>query len=144
MSQDEEHLRLLSIFHYIAGGLTAVFALFPLIHLAIGLFLLLAPERLEMNNAAPRFVGWLFVIIPAVFIVCGLSLAVCMIVSGRFLAGRRHYLFCLVTAGVECIVMPFGTVLGVFTIVVLTRDSVKGMFPARRRSEPLAPDESTA
>lgn len=135
MSQDEEHLRLLSIFHYIVGGLTAVFALFPLIHLAIGLFLLLAPGRLEMNNAAPRFVGWLFVIIPSILIVCGLSLAVCMIVSGRFLAGRRHYLFCLVTAAIECIVMPFGTVLGIFSIIMLTRDSVKGMFPVKGRSE---------
>jgi len=139
MSQDEEHLRLLSIFHYIAGGLTAVFALFPLIHLAIGLFLLLAPEKFEMNQAAPRFVGWLFVIIPAVFIVCGLSLAVSMIVSGRFLAARRHYLFCLVTAAIECIVMPFGTILGVFSIVVLTRDSVKVMFPAKGRAATPAP-----
>ena len=142
MSQDEEHLRLLSIFHHIAGGLTAIFALFPLIHLAIGLFLLLAPEKLEMNQAAPRFVGWFFVIIPAVFIVCGLTLAVCMIVSGRFLAGRRHYLFCLVTAAVECIVMPFGTVLGIFSIIVLMRDSVKGMFPAKEKTAAPAPEGS--
>ena len=31
-------------------------------------------------------------------------------------------------AGLECILMPFGTVLGVFTLIVLMRDSVKALF----------------
>jgi hypothetical protein len=31
-------------------------------------------------------------------------------------------------AAVECLFMPFGTVLGIFTIVVLNRDSVKPLF----------------
>ncbi len=30
--------------------------------------------------------------------------------------------------GVECLFMPVGTVLGVFTIIVLVRDSVKELF----------------
>jgi uncharacterized membrane protein YuzA (DUF378 family) len=31
MNQDAEHLRLLSIFHYIVGGLAALFSFFPLL-----------------------------------------------------------------------------------------------------------------
>jgi hypothetical protein len=31
-------------------------------------------------------------------------------------------------AGIECVFMPFGTVLGVFTIIVLVREDVKAMF----------------
>jgi len=31
-------------------------------------------------------------------------------------------------AGAACLMMPFGTVLGVFTIIVLMRESVKEMF----------------
>jgi hypothetical protein len=34
----------------------------------------------------------------------------------------------MVMAGVECIFSPFGTVLGIFTIFVLMRESVKQMF----------------
>ena len=34
--QEEQHLQLLAIFHYIVGGLAAFFACFPLIHLTIG------------------------------------------------------------------------------------------------------------
>lgn len=51
-----------------------------------------------------------------------------MILAGRALAQRRRYTFCLVIAGVACMFMPFGTVLGVFTIIVLLRDSVKELF----------------
>jgi hypothetical protein len=31
-------------------------------------------------------------------------------------------------SGVECLVMPYGTVLGVFTLIVLTRESVRPLF----------------
>ncbi len=34
MDQDLEHLRLLSLFHYVVGGIAALFGCFPFIHLA--------------------------------------------------------------------------------------------------------------
>jgi len=37
MNQDLEHLRLLSIFHYIVAAITALLSSFPLIHVTIGL-----------------------------------------------------------------------------------------------------------
>jgi len=54
--------------------------------------------------------------------------AVCLALAGRFLAQRRRYYYCLVMAGIACMFMPFGTVLGVFTIIVLLRESVKELF----------------
>ena len=39
-NQDEQYLNLLSIFHYVVGGLTALFACFPVFHLTIGLSML--------------------------------------------------------------------------------------------------------
>ncbi len=39
-------------------------------------------------------------------------------------------MFCLIVAGIECLLMPYGTVLGVFTIMVLMRESVKERFGA--------------
>ena len=44
--------------------------------------------------------------------------------SGLFLRKQTHRTFSLVVAGLDCLLIPWGTVLGVFTIVVLTRDSV--------------------
>lgn len=142
MTSDEEHLRLLSIFHYVVGGLTALFALLPVIHLVLGIFILLNPgEFQESGDFAAPFVGWLFVILASAFITLGLLIAALQFAAGRCLATSRHYLFCLVVAGFECLMMPFGTILGVFTIVVLSRESVKQMFHSSS-SPPLSADIS--
>jgi hypothetical protein len=39
-------------------------------------------------------------------------------------------MFSLVIAGLNCIQIPFGTALGVFTIIVLLRDSVREAYAA--------------
>jgi hypothetical protein len=59
-----------------------------------------------------------------------------VITAGRFLAKRKHHTFCVVMGAVECIFMPFGTVLGVFTLIVLTRESVKHLFGVSRPVPP--------
>jgi hypothetical protein len=129
MDQDAEHLRLLSIFHYVVGGMTALFACFPCIHLAVGIALVsgaLNPGR--GHEQPPAFVGWLLIAVAALLILVGWSIALAILLAGRFLARRAHYLFCFVVAAVECIFMPCGTVLGVFTIIVLNRPSVRSLF----------------
>jgi hypothetical protein len=133
MTQDEEHLRLLSIFHYVVGGLAALFALFPIFHMLFGLFLILAPEKFgNKGNAPPAFIGWFFVAFAACFMIAGWVFATLVILTGRFLARRKYYTFCFVMAAIECLFMPFGTVLAVFTLVVLLRESVKRMFEANK------------
>ncbi|MFA6956513.1 MAG: hypothetical protein WC538_11640 [Thermoanaerobaculia bacterium] len=131
MSQSEEHLRLLSIFHYVVAALASLFALFPLIHLVIGLAILSGrfPGK-STGGDDIRWLGGFFVAFASVWIVMGLSFAACVIVAGRSLAKRTRYTFCLVMAGLECMFVPFGTVLGVFTLIVLTKDDVKSLFGA--------------
>jgi hypothetical protein len=131
MTQDDEHLKLLSVFHYVVGALAGLFALFPVIHLVFGLLMIFAPHTFgAQGQPPPALMGWFFVIFAAVLIVLGWVFAGFVITAGRFLAKRKHHTFCLVVAGVECIFMPFGTVLGVFTIIVLMRESVKQQFTA--------------
>ena len=138
-NSDEEQLRLLSIFHYVVGGLAGLFALFPIIHLVIGLAMVFTPEKFDgKGGPPPAFIGWMFVGVAAVIIVMGWIFAACVLTAGRFLAKRKHYLFCLVMGGVECMFMPLGTVLGIFTIIVLMRESVKRLFDGSRPVEPLA------
>jgi hypothetical protein len=132
MNQDLEHLRLLSVFHYVVGGLAAFFACIPLIHLTIGLVMIFAPPSShpgrQGDEAMLRVVGFLFAVFAAVIILAGWTFAVCVVVAGRNLARRRRYTFCLVMAALLCAFTPFGTVLGVFTILVLLRPSVKELF----------------
>ncbi len=140
MNSDEEQLKLLSIFHYIVGGLTGLFALIPTLHLVVGLFLVLGPRHtFRSGDAPPAIMGLLFIFFALAAITLGLILAIAIICSGRFLSRRKHYTFCLVVAGVECIFMPFGTVLGVFTLIVLLRDSVKQLFTGNPPSPSVTP-----
>lgn len=129
MTQTEEHLKLLSLFHYIVGGLTALFACFPMLHLAMGIALLCG--AMDGKEPAPRFIGWLFVALASVFILTGWILASLIIVAGRKIQRRTARTFCLVVAGIECLIAPFGTVLGVFTIVVLMQDTARELFVVR-------------
>lgn len=129
--EDEDHLRLLSIFHYVVAGMHAVCAMFPVLHLGIGAALVFAPEQFSSpdGEAPPALVGWFFMAIAGTLMALGATLAACIAVAGRFLSQRRRYLFCLVTACVmAALSMPFGTILGVFTIIVLMRPSVKAAF----------------
>ncbi|MHC4691368.1 MAG: hypothetical protein ACYS67_01410 [Planctomycetota bacterium] len=130
MNQDEEHLKLLSIFHYVAGGITGLFACIPIIHLTIGIVMLIAGLAGAPDDERLPFLifGFMFTLVAGLFILCGWTLAICMIVSGRRLGQRRSYKFCFVIACISCTFMPYGTVLGVFTIIVLVRPAVKELF----------------
>ena len=130
MNQDEDYLKLLSIFHYVAGGLTGFFSCIPIVHLLIGIVMLVAGVAGTPDNERLPFliVGFVFTLVAGLAILCGWTLAICMIISGRRLARRIHYKFCFVIACISCAFMPFGTVLGVFTIIVLVRPTVKELF----------------
>ena len=134
MNQDLEHLRLLSIFHYILGGIMACIACIPLIHVAMGLLIIFSPaffgghgQNLS-DNSPPVFIGWFFVILGGLFVFLGWVIAVLTVLAGRNLARQRCHTFCFVVACLLCVAMPFGTVLGVFTILVLNRNTVKTLF----------------
>jgi len=132
MNKDKEHLKLLSIFHYVVGGLSGFFACLPIIHLFMGIAMLAGGFEDGCGKGPPAFVGWLFVIMASVMMLLGWGFAICLIAAGRQLAKRKHHMFCLVMAGISCMFMPFGTVLGVFTIIVLMRPSVKKLFTANK------------
>ncbi len=129
MNDDVQHLRYLSIGHYICAAITALFACFPLIHLTIGLIFLLNPPAMEGGEQFPaQAFGLLFALIGGAFVLSGWTVAALIFVAGRSIAARKRHMFCIIVAAICCAFFPFGTVLGVFTLLVLTRPSVKAMF----------------
>jgi len=65
-------------------------------------------------------------------IVAGVVLAVVsavhLLVVGIVMRQRRWWTFCYLTGWGECLMFPFGTILGIFTIIVLSRPTVKRLF----------------
>jgi hypothetical protein len=125
-SEHLEHLRLLQIFHYVVAGLVALVSFLPGIHLVLGL--LMATGHLAPEDEGSQVIGWLIAGCAFFFITLGLGFAALIAFAGRSLAERRRYTYCLVAAAVLCLFVPFGTVLGVLTIVVLVQPPVKALF----------------
>lgn len=134
MDRDTEQLNLLAIFHYVVGGLAVLFSFFPLFYSVIGGFLICAAQHPSPNNQEPppAFLGWIFIVLGAVLFLAGVTIAICILMAGRCLSRRKGYSFALVIACIECLFVPFGTVLGIFTIVALSRESVKALFLGRQ------------
>jgi hypothetical protein len=104
---------------------------FPLLYTTIGaIFIFVARHGTAKpgEELPPEFVGWIFAVIGSFLFLLGIAIAICIFIAGRSLAKHTRYWFAFVIACIECLFIPFGTILGVFTIIVLSRESVKTLF----------------
>jgi hypothetical protein len=130
---DEEHLRLLRIAYIVAGATNAVFSGFPLIYVALGLFMgsdMASSLPRNPGQPDPRTFGLFFAVFGGVFFVFLVTAAALKLFAARALRLRRHKVLCQVAAAVTCLGIPYGTVLGIFTFQVLGRPSVAALFGA--------------
>jgi hypothetical protein len=133
-SPDADHLRVLAICHYITAGLTLLMSGFIPLHYAIMKMVITSPEMMKPKLGQPAMpfdpaeffaiFQW-FYVIAALFM---LSAVILTAISGRFIQRRVNRLFSLIVAGFMCMFFPFGTALGVFTFIVLTRESVRRLY----------------
>lgn len=135
---DRAYLKVLSIVHYIWGGLTLLFSCFGLIYVVFGLLIFSdAPAiRAAFTPAtgpaiAPpmRLMGGMVAGMGGCMTIAFGLLGVLTLVAGRRIAQRRSRIFCMVVAAMNCIWFPpLGTALGVFTFIMLSKDSVKMLY----------------
>jgi predicted membrane channel-forming protein YqfA (hemolysin III family) len=129
MDASRDDLRVLSIFHYVVAGIAGIFSLFPLIHVTLGVWMVSGRfPKDPRGNGPPELIGWFMIAIGVAIIAAGLSYAVLVAVAGRFVGSTRYWTFCVVMAALSCAFFPFGTVLGVFTVIVLSKPEVKARF----------------
>ena len=132
---DPEHLKLLTLFHYLLAGLALAGILFLTLHYTLMRTLIFNPKMWESQKGNPP-PPELFHVLQWVYWVLGVLLvmgSIANLLSGRWIRARRNRPFSLVVAAINCIQIPLGTALGVFTIIVLTRDSVKELYAAPGR-----------
>ena len=130
MNQDESQLNALAIAHYVVGGVMVLVSCIPLIHVLIGSVFIWGwcGNFPETSNPPPPFFGWIFFVLGIVAFVLAQVTSILVILSGRFLMKRKRYIFSFIMACLACFFVPLGTLLGIFTIIVLSRDSVKQLY----------------
>ncbi|HEY8962065.1 MAG TPA: hypothetical protein VIM57_07635 [Luteolibacter sp.] len=133
-TQDDEHLKLLAIFHYVLGGLSFLATLGGVLYLFAGFFFFQQAITTAGSTtpAPPAEIGWIFAFIGGLVALFGVAIGVCLILAGRSLTARRNRTFCLVIAGINCLHFPLGTLLGVFTFIVLMRPAIAAQFERSR------------
>ena len=75
-----------------------------------------------------RGMGGIFTGVAAVIMLSGFVLATLMIIAGRRLSKHRSHTFCLILAGLECMLFPFHSILGIFTFILLLRPEGRALF----------------
>jgi hypothetical protein len=145
--QDRQYLHLLTIFHFVLAGLTFFFGLCPLFGIGMGVFMLSGGIPMPPPGTAPgqapgapqmELLGWVLIGEYSFFAIMlyGSGIVACLV--GNFLRRRQRWTFCLVGSGILCLFVPLGTVLGIFTIIVLARESVRDVF---QNGEPMLSDD---
>jgi hypothetical protein len=130
-ARDLRHLELLVVFHFIVGGFEILMSGFVVLHYWAMRTLLMNPEAWKnqpRTGPTPQdffhvFV-WFYIFAVGFAWLC----ATANITAAVMLKRRTAHLFCVIAAGTNFLAFPFGTALGVFTIIVLTRDSVRRKF----------------
>ncbi len=127
---DAEHLKLLSIFHFVGAGLALVGLLFLVAHFALFHAFFANPKMWENHKQGPppaelfAVFKWFYLIVAIWFVGSGIL----NLLSALFIRARKHRTFSLIVSGINCLHVPLGTVLGVFTIIVLIRESVRELY----------------
>ena len=130
MEKDLEHLKLLGIFHYIWGALSLIGGIFiGGYFLVIGIILMNNPPTStssEDSGTASMAGGILIAVGVVLFLVVVVYGILTLMAGGKYRKHQGGYWFCFILAIVTLVIggIP-GIVLGIFSLIVLSRDSVK-------------------
>jgi hypothetical protein len=133
---DADHLNLLAIFHFVGAGFALLGLLFLGVHFSMFHVFFDNPKMWEGQKQMPppaEFMAmfkWVYLLFAAWFLASGIL----NVISGLWLRARKNRTFSLVVAGFNCLHVPVGTILGVFTIIVLVRDSVRELYEANQEA----------
>ncbi len=125
------HLSTLSVLHYVYGALQLFAgAVLAIVFFSVGG--LLESDLVTDGDPAAGIVGRLMQAFGGTLAVLLMLWGLVVIMSGRWLAQRRNRTGSIVVAALCCLSFPFGTALGIFTIVVLSNEEVKNDYTAIR------------
>jgi hypothetical protein len=128
--EDAEQLHLLRIGYYVVGGGSALASLFPLLYVGLGAWMAMGGFASSSSKGAPPppLVGWIVIVIGVFATAAIASMAVLSLLAAGALRARRQRTFVMVVGALHLMHAPLGTLLGVFSLLVLQRPSVRATF----------------
>ncbi len=121
-------LTVAGVFHYVIGGFQMLMSLLGLFYVAMGILMGTGALDTAKSPPPPEAMGWIFGAVGVFITAFFLSLGVLSIRAGSSMRTRRNRMFCIVVDAILCLMVPFGTIVGVFGLVMLTRPEVAEEF----------------
>lgn len=125
--QANNNLRTFSILFLIKGILTLCFSLFFMIYVGLGFFVTSAVE-INQDNDIPFNPGVFIIIIGGIGLVLTVTIGILTILASNYLKAEKNYNFIFAMAVVNCLTGILGILLGVFTLIELSKPNVKELF----------------
>lgn len=112
----------------VKGILNMLLALFFLAYIGFGSIMsnIIAGET--VNDPPPFDPAIIFYVIGAIGFVLALALGIITILASKYLGEERNHTFILVAAIINCLTGILGILLGIFTIIELSKPHVKELF----------------
>lgn len=125
---NDDLLSVVSIFHYVLGGFQMLFSLVGLIYVAMGILMATGALDSAKGEVPPPELGWVFGGFGAVFVLLFLTIGLLTIKTGTNMRKRKKRTLCIVIDSILCMMVPFGTIVGIFGLVLLTRSETANEF----------------
>ncbi len=127
IEQTKDHLRYLSIGFYIFSGFIALFSMIWLIYVVFGMAMMIGGGSQGEGGAVAG--GAILTVVGLVIMGLFLTFAGLNVYAGRSLMSRNRWTFIFVVGCIDLVFfIPFGTILGIFTIILLMKEPTKQLF----------------
>jgi len=125
-----KNLNLLSVLHYVYGGLVCLGGVAVLVAFSLGAMVGTELAAEHGDAPPPAFLGPFLQVFGSVLFVVLLGWGLLIALSGRWIANRKNRTGSIIVAALCLLSFPFGTALGVFALVVLSNDEVRREYDA--------------
>jgi len=126
--QDSDLLSIVSIFHFVLGGFQMMISLAGFVYIVMGVLMATGAMDSAKGEAPPPELGWVFVGIGIVFVLIFITIGLFTIKTGINMRRRQRRTLCIVIDAILCLMVPFGTIVGIFGLVLLTRPEISDEF----------------
>lgn len=135
--KDRSHINVLIVLHYVNAGLTLFMIAFLFLHYYFMGTMFLNEELFKEAEGGAEMMEF-FKVFRWFYLLMGITCLADMVVnilSAVFMRQKKFRMFSIVVAGLNCLYIPLGTALGVFTILVLLRPSVQTAYAQSKGME---------
>ena len=132
-NQDADHLKSLAVAFRVVSGLCAVCVNFAWIYVVVGILSIVSPPasvHSTRNDQATFTAGFgaVFIFIGFFILAAGYVVAYFGFKTAKSMDQRTNWNLCFGTSIALMLFQPIGLILGIFSLIVLNRPSVKEMF----------------